>query len=141
MKWFWIKVPNIQVISEITKKYFFCHARWHLFSATCAVTVVPHMHVCVSKFKHHGPFCYFITLLIVLLIWTTLLYTSISFQVIFSEFNRSWMFSKHFLPVVITLQVLHIIFKWTCNLPEIAFQSPRYERSVMFLTTKSPYIC
>ena len=30
---------------------------------------------------------------------------------IFSEFNRSWMFSKQFLLIVITLQVLHIIFK------------------------------
>ena len=29
----------------------------------------------------------------------------------FSEFNRSWMFSRQFLPIVITLQVLHIIFK------------------------------
>ena len=30
---------------------------------------------------------------------------------ILSEFNRSWMFSKQVLPIVITLQVLHIIFK------------------------------
>ena len=41
---------------------FFCHARLCLFSATYAVTVVLlYMHFCVSKFKHHGLFCYFIT--------------------------------------------------------------------------------
>jgi len=60
---------------------FFCHARRRLFSATCAVTIVPHMHFCVSKFKHHELFCYFITLLIVQLIWTTFLCTRISFKV------------------------------------------------------------
>ena len=36
---------------------------------------------------------------------------------IFSEFNRSWMsrLSKHFLLIVITLQVLHFIFKSNKN--------------------------
>jgi len=41
---------------------------------------------------------------------------SVSYQYfIFIEFNRSWMFSKQFLPVVITLQALHTNFnfpKW-----------------------------
>ena len=37
---------------------------------------------------------------------------------IFSKFNRSWMFLKHFLPIVITLQVLHVIFKATLSLSE-----------------------
>ena len=34
---------------------------------------------------------------------------------ILSEFNRSWMFSKQILPIVITLQVLHYIFKLISN--------------------------
>ena len=66
------------------------------------------MHFCVSKFKQHWLFCYFITLLIVLLIWTTLLYTSISFSVSSTVHEC---FQSSFLPIVITLQVLHIIFK------------------------------
>ena len=92
-----------------TKTWFFCHAHQHLFSATCAVTVVPHMHFCVSKFKQHWLFWYIITLLIVLLVYMNdfVLYQ----HFIFSEFNLLWMFSKQFIPIVITLQVLHIIFK------------------------------
>ena len=89
LTWFWIEMTNIQVISKITTSYFSAIGSWRLFSATCVVTVVPHIHFCVSKFKHHELFCYVITLLIVLLIWT-------------SEFNRSLIFSKQFLPLVVT---------------------------------------
>ena len=100
-------MPNIQVIFEIRKKKF-CHTRRRLLAATCAVTVVPHMHFCVSNFKQHWLFCYLITLLIVLLIMNDFVVYQ---HFILSEFNRSWMFLKQFLPIVITLQVLHIIFK------------------------------
>ena len=37
-------------------KYEICHARRRFFSATCAVTVFPHIHICVSKFKQHCRF-------------------------------------------------------------------------------------
>ena len=91
-----------------------CHARRRLFSATCAVTVVPHMHFCViiASLIIMDFFCYFITLLIVLLIWTTLLYTIISFSVSSALYEC---FQSKFLPIVITLQVLHIIFN-RCNI-------------------------
>ena len=54
-------------------------------------------------------FAHFITLLIALLIWATLLYTSISFSV--SSTIHECFQSSTCLPIVISLQALHIIFK------------------------------
>ena len=109
LKWFWIKVPNFQVISEITKNNFSVTPVC-VYSRPCAhaVTAVPHMYFCVSKFKQHWLFCYFITLLIVLLIWTTLLYIpAFHFQWVQPFMNVF----KQFLSIAFTLQVLYVIFK------------------------------
>ena len=73
LKWFRIKVTNIQVISEIAR---------HLFWAKCTVTVVP--HICISvlaNLRNIDCFAIFFTILIILLIWKTLPYTCISFSV------------------------------------------------------------
>ena len=109
LKRFWKKSVKYSRHFQSNIFLFFCHARQRLFSAMCAVTVVPHMQFCVRKFKHHGWSCYFITWLIVLLIYNFVVYQ----HFIFSDFNLSWIFSKQFLSIVVTLQVsLHIIFKW-----------------------------
>ena len=81
LKWFWIKVPNIQVISDITKTNTFlsrpsAFILGHVRSYCCPICISV-----LASLSNIGLFCYFITLLIVLLIWTTMLYTSISFSV------------------------------------------------------------
>jgi len=73
LKWFRIKVTNIQVISEIAR---------HLFWAKCTVTVVPHIYISVlANLRNIDCFAIFFTILIILLIWKTLPYTCISFSV------------------------------------------------------------
>ena len=107
LKLFWIKVTNIQVISEITKNNFsvmpvgvYSRPHEHLLLS----------HICISvlaSLSNIDCFAIFFILLIVLLIWTTLLYTNISFSVSSTVHEC---FSKQFLPIVIILQVLHIVF-------------------------------
>ena len=107
LKWFLIKVTNIRVISEITTNNFSV-TPVGVYSWTSAQLLLS--HICISvlaSLKQHWLFCYFITLLIVLLILNDFVLYQ---HFIFSEFNRSRMFSKQFLPIVVTLQVLHIIF-------------------------------
>ena len=104
LKWFWIRVTNIQVISKITKN-------------NCPVTPVsvysqPSVqlllfHICISVLAS----------LSTVLLFDYIINCSIDMNnfvvyqhFIFSEFNHSWLFLKQFLPIVITMQVLHIIF-------------------------------
>ena len=80
LKLFWIKVTNIQVISEITQNNFSV-TPVGVYSRPRAQLLLS--HICISVLAILSNIdCYVITLLIVLLIWTTLFYTSISFSVI-----------------------------------------------------------
>ena len=104
-----MKVPNNNDISKSNIFLYFCRARRRLFSSTCTFTVVPHMKNFVSKFKHLTMFCYLITLLIVLLIWTNLLYTTTSISFSGSSIVHEG-FRSSFVPIAVILQVMHIIF-------------------------------
>ena len=82
LKWFWIKVTNIQVISEITKNNFSV-TPVGVYSRPRAQLLLS--HICISVLASLSNIDCFAILwhyLIVLLIWTTLLFTSISFSVI-----------------------------------------------------------
>ena len=80
LKWFQIKVTNIQVISEITT---------HNFSVTPFILGQVHSYCCptyicisvLANLRNIDCFAIFFTILIVLLIWKTLPYTCISFSV------------------------------------------------------------
>ena len=81
LKWFWKKVTNIQAISEITKNNFSV-TPVGVYSRPHAQSLLSHICISVLAILSNIDCCaIFFTLLIVLLIWTTLLYTSISFSV------------------------------------------------------------
>jgi len=130
LKWFWIKVTNIQVISEITKNNFSV-TPVGVYSRPRAQLLLS--HICISVLASLSNIDCFAILwhyFIVLLIWMTLLYQ----HLIFSDFNRSWMFSQQCLPIVITLQVLHIIFKW--NLGHIIIRrTSKQEQNYFYMWT------
>ena len=106
LPWFWIKVPNIQVISEIISSYFSV-TPVGVYSEPRAQLLLSHIRISVSASLSIME-CFVILLHYQLFCW----YEQLCFIPPFTIqwVNRSWMFSKQFLPIVVTLQVLHIIF-------------------------------
>ena len=109
LEWSWIEVPNMRVISEITSNYYYSVTPVGDYSQPRAQLLLSHIHVymCMhfffSNFKHHELCCYSIKINIDCSVGMN---NFVAYQhLILSEFNRSWILSNEFLPIVVTLQV------------------------------------